>query len=536
MSTTVSGLILDEITRLGIDKIFLVPGANISAFVSQLQNRATIDIVIANHELAAGFMALGYAKATGKPGVVCCIGSPGVAYLTGAAMTAATEHIPLLCISGNIPKDGWGKGYFQDGSAQGTNDVAFFQKTIGCSRECTDASELVEALSVMTGRLGSNRPVHIQVPIDVQSTPCGEPPPSFGPVTSRAQTLSPQQTVRIDLQKKTLLLIGHEAADFIDSKLLQKAAVGHAFGIVTDIKSRGIIDEVATNAVGYIGFNSSQSALSALDAESPLTADQLLLVGLDRRLSARYIDPVMPSSEVDATTFNAWLHDLVNEKLESRGYADSHNQWLRELDQLRTYSPRNQELTGRLPYSCILDACQQVLPAGTVYCLDSGQIRRAGNMMIKARNRQTIIQSDTLSPMGMGICAAIGARAALPDRPVVALFGDGSMRMHGMELSTAKRYRLPVIFILCDNESLASTPGNDEVKRLPAAHWEKFAGSFGIQTLSSTDCDAFVEHLGTAMNSHEPTLLWTRVPDLLDDEIDILTSKPDSSWLSKFQK
>lgn len=534
--TTVSGLLLDEIERLGCNTIFLVPGANISSFVTQSQSRKMIDLVIANHELAAGFMALGYAKATGNPGVACCIGSPGIAYLTGAAATAAAEQIPLLFVSGNIPPDSWGKGFFQDGSPQGTNDVAMLEQAIGCSCTCSDADMIHDTLVLIADRLRSKRPVHIQLPIDVQSAFCSGRLRKEPAVSSQQAGLSSLPPVTSDLHKKTLLMIGHEAADNIDSQLLKRAVERHAFGVVTDIKSRGVIDEHCANSLGYVGFNSSHSALSALDINSPLAADRLFEIGFPATLSARYTGQSMPSSTVDAYVANTWLHELADAAAGSPDYADANEQWLKELGKLSSYSPINREMKGQLHYSRMLDACQQFLPADTIYCLDSGQIRRAGNMMIKARNRQTIVQSDSLSPMGMGICAAIGAKTALPERPVVALFGDGSMRMHGMELATAQRYRLPVIFILCDNESFASTPGNDAIKKLPAVRWDVFAGSFGVRTHLSADYGTFKQHLLAAMKSPEPTLLWTRVPDLLDEEIDIVAGEFDKSWLSMFQK
>ena len=77
MRTTVSDLILDEIERGGTEVVFLVPGANIFPFVKLLMERKKLELVIANHELAAGFMAIAYAISSGKPGVVCTIGSPG---------------------------------------------------------------------------------------------------------------------------------------------------------------------------------------------------------------------------------------------------------------------------------------------------------------------------------------------------------------------------------------------------------------------------------------------------------------------------
>jgi acetolactate synthase-1/2/3 large subunit len=103
--------------------------------------------------------------------------------------------------------------------------------------------------------------------------------------------------------------------------------------------------------------------------------------------------------------------------------------------------------------------------------------------------------------MGAGICAAIGVKKAKPGATVIALFGDGSMRMHGMELVTAKRYNLAIIFILCDNESYASTPGNNELKKLPIIRWNEFAASLDIKSFYIDNKADFNQHLTSAYSA-----------------------------------
>ena len=531
---SVSELLLDEIERLGVTKVFLVPGANISFFVNQLVKRSNIDMVIANHELAAGFMAIGYAQASGTPGVVCSIGSPGIAYLAGAAMTAETEGIPLLCISGNIPEHSWGRGEFQDGSPQGTNDTEMLQSILGLSQTCRKAEDITDILSSTHDRLLSSRPAHIQLPIDVQSTPARDTPTCLHP-PGNPDDSNPVTPPHADLRRRTVLAVGQQAVDILDTTLLAQVVSRHAIGIITDINSRGVVDESSRQALGHIGFNSSRKAISALDNTSSLATENLFVVGLGNSLCERYFNNNPHAIRIAPEAANAWLKQLAQAEALPQEILQKHTSWLNELQQVTTFTLNGHDYSDKVSYSELIDTCRQVLPSDTIYCLDSGQIRRAGNMMLKAHTRRTILQSNSLSPMGLGICASIGAKSVFPHRPVVALFGDGSMRMHGTEIATAQRYRLPVIFILCDNRSLSSVPMDENLKALPPVNWEKFAYSFGVQSLFATNRTTFAERLRQALKAQSPALLWTWVPDLLEHEINITTSTADASWLSQFQ-
>ena len=530
---SVSDLLLEEIERWGTKVIFLVPGANIYPFIKRLIERNTFNIIIANHELAAGFMAIGYALASGKPGVVCTIGSPGVAYLTGAGMSARADNIPLLCISGNIPENQWGQGLFQDGSPQGSNDSAIFNEATGQSLICHQAQQISSLLAEIRTRLSESKPVHIQLPINIQNSLCNQIIEHTA-LSKRTLNKLHLSSFTMDQPVKIGLLIGHKAKNILNSELLKAFVKQQGIGVITDIKSRGITDESSMESLGYIGFNSSRKAVVALDVKSTLAIDHLYIIGVDEVLLKRYVSTEMKTTHIEAHTFQSYLENQVTNKHSQ--YSNVRFQWLTSLKQIISYHSRNIHYADKLSYADLLSSCAGILPKESIYCLDSGQIRRAGNLMLQAHALDSIIQSDTLSPMGVGICAAIGVKKAKPGATVIALFGDGSMRMHGMELVTAKRYNLAIIFILCDNESYASTPGNNELKKLPKIRWNEFAASLDIKSFYIDNKADFNQHLTRALNCVEPVLLWVKVPDLLDEENDIIPLKADETWLSEFQK
>lgn len=132
----IAKIFLNAIAKLGVEYIFLVPGAQIVPLYKAISKIKNIKPIIAIHELAAGFMAIGYACTSGKMGVVMSPGAPGAVYMTGAGITEKADVVPILFVTGNILKGHHGHGKFQDASAKGTNDSAIFKETVGESIVC----------------------------------------------------------------------------------------------------------------------------------------------------------------------------------------------------------------------------------------------------------------------------------------------------------------------------------------------------------------------------------------------------------------
>ena len=231
---TVADLLLDEIEANGTEVVFLVPGANLFPFIKCLIERNKLKLIIANHELAAGFMAIGYALASGNPGVVCTIGSPGLAYLAGAGMAAKADNIPLLCISGNIPEHQWGQGLFQDGSPEGSNDVAIFNEVTGLSLVCQQPQQMTDLLFKMHARLLELKPVHIQLPVDIQSSPI-DPIVERRVLSSRKVDPAYLSNFQRELSVRTGLLIGHKAKNLIKPEVLGIFVEHQGIAVITDL-------------------------------------------------------------------------------------------------------------------------------------------------------------------------------------------------------------------------------------------------------------------------------------------------------------
>ncbi|HHD73105.1 MAG TPA: hypothetical protein ENL02_04295, partial [Epsilonproteobacteria bacterium] len=265
--------------------------------------------------------------------------------------------------------------------------------------------------------------------------------------------------------------------------------------------------------------------------------DQIFAIGVTENLIRQYIDPAVDVIRLTPGAFTQWIetnqvHHAKKQPFEFR------KKWLDELLTILPSKPEPKKYENKVSYIELFDAINDVMPDDTVYSLDAGQIRRAGSMLLECNFPKTLIQSDTLSPMGAGICAAVGAKLAV-DKPVVAMTGDGSMRMHGMELATAVRYHLPVIFIVCDNQAFISLPKSKEIKEisdLPEIEWISFAKSFGMKATYSDNKDEFKKQLRKAKDQKEPVLLWVSVPGLLDDEFKQTKTLEYKNWLTELKE
>lgn len=527
-SMSVAEVLLRELYKVGVEYVFLVPGAQIVPFVFSLFEHQTgiPEPIIANHELAAGFMAMGYARASGKVGVAFSIGGPGAAYMVGAGVTSRADDAPVLFITGNIPPENFGGGEFQDASPEGTNDSAIFAEAIGNSIVCNKPEDLDAVIEKIHQCYIDFKPLHIQIPFNIQRA---EYTQNKDLTINNYKFPSPLEVIKFPDKVKTVLLIGKRALDTIDHARLKAFLERNKVAVVTDMKTRGIVSESEDYSLGYVGFNSDIRALEVFSTESPLAAENIIVTGVKDSLIRQYIkaDKVGLVS-MDPVTFDHWAENYMSDQQ----IIHERNRWLFNVNEIKPPKPVPIELENKVSYFDLLKTINHVVPDNVVYCLDSGQIRRAGSIFLTCHLPRTLIQSETLSPMGSGICASIGAQVATKNKRVISLFGDGSMRMHGMELATAVRYNLPIIFILCDNQSYASVKAQDEAKRLPDINWGSYAKLIGIRSIFADNQKDFEKALREAMSFEAPALIWTMVPYLLDDELKKTQALEYKNWLS----
>jgi len=533
---TLVEVLLKELYLLGVKYVFLVPGAQIAPFVNVLfqKNKSKIPKpIIAVHELGAGFMAMGYAKSSGKLGVVLSIGGPGSAYMVGAAITAKAEGVPVVFITGDIPTKHAGKGEFQDSGILGTNDIAIFKEALNSSIILNKVTDLNKILGWINTSFKEEKPLHIQIPLDIQNCKIDQSKYEIvNTINSKTESVL-ERTNKLPktLPVKTVFLIGKELLN--EKKLVKELRhflQKNSIPFITDFLARGVIPESDKEWVGYLGLENKNKALEVINNTSSLGADIVISIGKNQNITDKLIvhKSVCYSLTINEITKYLACLNFVEKDIDNR------KNWLTQINQIKEYNVTKAKIKGKVTYFQIVEALNNLNQEKVIYSLDSGQIRKAVNLFLKPFSVKKVLQSATISPMGFGICSAIGVQCANRNKQVISLFGDGSMKMHGMELITAVRYKLPIIFILCDNESYGSSillP--DKARKLSKINWETFANSIKIKVMKAESNRKFNESLKMGLTLKEPLLIWVKVPELLTDEVEI--NSYSNNWISQMK-
>ena len=531
---TVAELLLDELDKMGVEYIFMVPGAHIAPLYAKLCEKKRPKFIIADHELEAAFMAIGYARASNKLGVVFTIGAPGAAYMVGAGITAKADNVPVLFVTGDIPEKHHGLDEFQDASKQGTNDSAIFQAAVGRSVICRTLHDIIPIISQIHQYKSECKPLHIQIPIDVQLSELTLNFQCEKIVRSKKHDIP---LTRLNHDHKIVFLFGIKALDSIDSIKLKDFVKAHAIGVVTDLKTRGIFSEDSLESIGYIGFSSNPRALEVFNLSSRLKADHIISVGVKSELIKKYIDPSFLMTDISVAVFDEWLISIFSKDIEKTSLK-KRQEWLTSLKEL-VHTEEAHSSKNKVSYLEMFDVLNKIMPKETIYAIDAGQVRRAANMFITCYYPRSFIQSDTLSPMGSAICAGVGAKLASPEKPVVVMLGDGSMRMHGMVLATAARYNISVIFILSDNHSYANILKSNElrdVSDLPKLDWGMYAQSLGVASFFIDSQKEFEKRLEEIIPLKKPALLWVAAHRSVDFEYNQTKVYEYKDWLTDIKE
>ena len=504
---TVADALLQELARWGISRAFLVPGAQIDPLASSLFRGVGPQPVLACHELAAGFMADGYARASGLPGLVLTIGGPGAAYALPAAVNARIDRSPVLVLTGNIPRAMQDRRAFQDAGPNGSNDAGFYRAAIGGSYLCESPDMLFDLLYKIKRDIDDDRPAHLMVPIDVQNAPWDG---GDGAAISAADCTVGAASLPSDWMACGRLVVLAGSRSIASSEEIKGFADRFTVPVATTLAARGVVPENSLMAMGHFGFMAHPRAKSALSSSTPLAAERIVAVGLDEFAPEHF-----PGIEVVVAPPGALKQWLLNESATPpAATVQQRRDWIAACRQLdRPGLP--DAVPGAISYGHLVETVARRMPAGTIHVFDSGQVRRVGVARLTCLEPRTLLVADGMAPMGWAIGAAIGAAFACPNRSVATFVGDGSMLMHGLELITAVRYRLPILFVLCENGvygSLSLRDPSSPMAALPGMDWCAFSRSLGIETRHAGCLQTLHTALDGVAEMSGPRLVVAKVP------------------------
>src|SRR3954469_4024710 len=515
MANTVSDFMLERLQEWGVERIYGYPGDGINATLGALDRHSDqLEFVQARHEEQAAFMACAHAKWTDEVGVCLATSGPGAIHLLNGLYDAKLDHAPVLAIVGQQSRMALGGSYQQEVDLQTLfKDVA---------HEYCETALVPEQIRHLVDRahriaLDQRAVTCLIVPNDVgEAEAVPEPPRKHGtihssPGWSAARVVPAHRDLEhaaeiLNAGEKVAILVGQGARRATDEVMALADKLGA--GVAKALLGRTVLDDAlpyCTGSIGLLGTKPSWTLMNECDtflmvgswfpySEFLPEAGQARGVQIDldgRMLNIRY--PMELGLVGDAKQTLAELIPLVHHKTERKWREQLEGEiedWWRLIEDraLQDADPINpQRLFWEL---------NKYLPDDAIIAADSGSAANwfARNLKLKPSHLASL--SGTLATMGPGVPYAIAAKFAHPNRPAVALVGDGAMQMNGMaELITAVKYnerwqdpRLVVLVlnnrdlnqVTWEQRALAGDPRNPSTQSIPDVRYAEFAKLIGL--------------------------------------------------------
>lgn len=461
-------ILVDQLVKAGVDTIFGIPGGTIVALNDALIDRPEIRVVTARHESGAMFAAAGYARATGKLGVVMVTSGPGALNCMTGLASAYCDSLPLLLLAGEVPRSLFGKGALQEGSSGFLNVIGMAKHITKYAFEMTDANSAPSVLrkAITTACSGRPGPVMLTMPLDVTTAVVRRP--------GLASDVRLTAEIDGDLVRKVAgaLLEAERPAILAGSGVrwgrgpqrLRELAERLQCPVVTTPKAKGVFPESHPLSLGVFGHGGHPSASRYLEDG----IDLLLAVGTGLSDPAtngwsKLLEPSGHFIQIDADVTQMGRNYAV-----SVGLVGQAETILKKLvDQIPPIVRRAKSFgierhtdaatfetgaDGMLAPQRALWELQQVMPTGTVYTCDIGEHLLFATHYLHIDDPQGWLTMTGLASMGSSIAGAIGMRLGKRDRPAVAICGDGCFAMGLGDLSTAVRERIPIVIAVINDK------------------------------------------------------------------------------------
>lgn len=553
-----SDYIIELLVKKKIDTVFTVPGAQIDTLFNKLSLSSAIKPVVCSHEAGAAFMADGYARMKNVPGVVLVNGGPGLSNLVTEISVAQSENVPLLVISGDVPTELAHRQAFQDAGEWGLKDLFITRSITKYSCSVQQIGQLSDRMEKAFDALEKEPKgaAHVIIPSDLfsgrvpEKTTCNDPSPRQ--TTFSSNNIEKIEELLLNLPK-ILIYAGESLKKHSSLTSLIKVCEHYSVPVLTTYGSKGLIPEnhpLNFGNSGYAGRKFSNQLLLSKSLEGIIYLGAKLNERNTLNWNSELFSPERTSIHVDFDTVNtmfdrykhiqriidsprACLTELADKiKTLSPEIIQQRNQWLAELHaELCEYSiPRQNSVEKGLEPAWIVEKLNKLLPDDAVLFVDSGQHRVFPGFYYRVTNKRSFFTSSITSSTGWAVCAAIGAKKADPEKPVYVISGDTCMRMHGLDIQTAVREKLPVVFLVFNNRTMGSVLARQMKLETPLRslvnhydnNWKMFAESFGAYGANVDTEKSLDEELKkSAQLSDKPSIIDINLtfPSYLPEEI-----------------
>lgn len=486
----------------GVEYVFGYSGGAAMPIFDALVD-SKIKLILVRHEQGATHMADGYARATGKPGVVLVTSGPGATNTVTGLLTALMDSAPMIVLTGQTISPMLGKDAFQEADVTGiTYPVVKHSYLVKNSNDIPRITHEAFHLAT-TGRPG---PVLIDLPKDVTSAPCTAPLtaemdlPGYRVPTHPDQGALKKAAMLIARSRKPVLYVGHGAVIAGAGEAIIKLAEKLQAPIVNTLLGKGACAEDHPLHQGMLGMHGTAYANKTVAG-----CDMIMAIGArwDDRITGKLSEFCVGATkihvDIDPAEFNKVvrpdvclagdaklsIEDLLPlvDKLDS---AD----WLKQIGEWRKQYPLKYLKKGGLRAQHVLDRLDKLGGRDSIITTDVGQHQMwAAQFCLTTKNRHWI-SSGGAGTMGFGLPSAIGAQFAKPQSKVWTVCGDGGFQMTMPELATAALHKLPVKILIINNSYLGMVRQWQELffdNRLSGVDLEgnpdfiKLAGAYGIK-------------------------------------------------------
>ena len=466
--------IVRSLEELGVEVAFGIPGGAVLPLYDPIYDSEKLRHVLVRHEQGAGHAATGYAQVSGKVGVCIATSGPGATNLVTPLADAQMDSVPVVAITGQVGRPLLGTDAFQEADIRGvTMPITKHNFMV------TEAEDIPRALAEAFHLASSGRPgpVLVDVPKDLQNTMIDFtwPPeinlPGYRPVTTPHQRQIDEAAEMIAAAKRPVLYIGGGVIKADASKELVEFAEQTGVPVVTTLMARGAFPDSHPLHMGMPGMHGKVSAVAALQK-----SDLLITIGarFDDRVTgdlnsfapnAKVIHADIDPAEIgklrevdvpivgDAREVLAALSESYTKLGLSRPQIAD---WLKLLDGLRDEFPLGWEepADGAIAPQFVIQTLSDIVGPEAIYAAGVGQHQMWAAQFVQYENPRTWLNSGGAGTMGYSIPAAMGAKAAAPEKEVWAIDGDGCFQMTNQELTTCAMEGFPIKVALINNGNL----------------------------------------------------------------------------------
>ena len=466
MTNNITGAkaLIESLKKENVEVIFGYPGGAMLPIYDELYG-ADIRHILVRHEQAAAHAADGYARATGKTGVCFATSGPGGTNLVTGIATAYMDSVPIVAITGQVPRPLLGVDAFQEADITGitmpiTKHNYLIKKAEEIPRVVKEAFYIAS-----TGRPG---PVLIDIPKDVTTDLLDFNYPeeinlrSYNPVAAvNIEQLKHAASLITASEKPVIyagggIIISHAAEELLQfAELIAAPVTGTLMG-------KGAFPDTHPLSVGMIGMHGTKDANYAIQE-----SDLIIAVGarFDDRVTGK-LESFAPSAKIihididpaeirknvrvdvpvvgDAKTVLTKLTALIKQ------HQPKTSRWLERVNKWKKESPLYYKKNGMIKPQYVVECIYELYP-DAIIVTEVGQNQMWAEQYFKYTRPRTFISSGGLGTMGYGFPAAIGAKVGLPDATVIDIAGDGSFQMNSQEIATAVQSEIPVVVAILNN-------------------------------------------------------------------------------------